>query len=246
VPGGVIVRANQTLCRWLGFHASALVGHKRFQDLITVGGRIFLQTHLAPLLDLQRSVAEVKLDMLRGDGTIVPVLVNISRVGGPGEQFDEFAVMTVSDRHKYERELLEARRRAENALQAKDAAERALRVADRRKDEFLATLAHELRDPLGAMRTAVGMLMRATQVPAAHKPGGSERPGIGNALDILERQLGKAARLTDDLLDISRIAQGKIEIRRAPSICRRFLTTLSSAHARACLRTIPRTRWKSI
>ncbi|MBW0449919.1 PAS domain-containing hybrid sensor histidine kinase/response regulator [bacterium M00.F.Ca.ET.228.01.1.1] len=216
VPGGVIVRANQTLCRWLGFHASALVGHKRFQDLITVGGRIFLQTHLAPLLDLQRSVAEVKLDMLRGDGTIVPVLVNISRVGRPGEQFDEFAVMTVSDRHKYERELLEARRRAENALQAKDAAEQALRVADRRKDEFLATLAHELRDPLGAMRTAVEVLMRDTQVAAAHKPGGSERPGIGNALDILERQLGKAARLTDDLLDISRIAQGKIEIRRAP------------------------------
>ncbi|ASL48737.1 Sensor histidine kinase TodS (plasmid) [Burkholderia sp. AD24] len=216
VPGGVIVRANATLCRWLDRPAASLVGHKKLQDLITVGGRIFLQTHLAPLLNLQRSVAEVKLEMLRGDGTVVPVLVNISRVGSPEEQFDEFAVMMVSDRHKYERELLEARRRAESALQAKDAADRALRVADRKKDEFLATLAHELRDPFAAMHAAVELLKRDTQGANGADLGGNPRARIMSRLDVVDRQLARATRLTDDLLDVSRIAEGKIEIRRAP------------------------------
>lgn len=232
-PGGAILLANQTLCRWLGAQAEDLVAKRRFQDLVTMGGKIFLQTHISPLLDIQRSVAEVKLEMLRADGSAVPVLVNISRVGRPGEELDECAVMLMSDRHKYERELLEARRRAEQALKAKDAAEQALRVANRRKDEFLATLAHELRDPLGAMSNAIELLRRSTGAGRDERASESAHASLGSPFVVLDRQLARASRLTDDLLDISRIAEGKIEIRRQSVELQTILNdVVVSTHAR--------------
>ena len=79
--------------------------------------------------------------------------------------------------------------------------EDALREADRRKDEFLATLAHELRNPLAPMATGLE-LMRVD--PAASGP----------ARAIMQRQLGHMVRLVDDLLDVSRITLGRIELRR--------------------------------
>jgi signal transduction histidine kinase/ActR/RegA family two-component response regulator len=87
-------------------------------------------------------------------------------------------------------------------------AEGALRVADQRKDEFLATLAHELRNPLAPMVNAVG-LMRAPNADAS----------IGaRALDIIERQLRQLVRLVDDLLDVSRITSGKLAVRKEPLV----------------------------
>jgi PAS domain S-box-containing protein len=82
-------------------------------------------------------------------------------------------------------------------------AEEALKEADRRKDEFLAILSHELRNPIGAIRTAVQV---------ARSPGAEEH--LSWCHEVIGRQVGHLARLTDDLLDISRIAQGKIELRR--------------------------------
>ena len=82
--------------------------------------------------------------------------------------------------------------------------EDALRDADRRKDEFLAMLSHELRNPLAPIRNAVEVL----KVPAA---SASQREA---ARDVIERQVGHLARLVDDLLDISRITRGKIELRK--------------------------------
>jgi CheY-like chemotaxis protein len=81
----------------------------------------------------------------------------------------------------------------------------ALREADRRKDEFLATLAHELRNPLAPMRNGL-QLMKLAQ-------GNAE--GIERARTLLERQLGQMVRLVDDLLDLSRISRGTVELRRA-------------------------------
>jgi CheY-like chemotaxis protein/nitrogen-specific signal transduction histidine kinase len=84
-------------------------------------------------------------------------------------------------------------------------AEMVLRAADRRKDEFLATLSHELRNPLAPIRAAVEVMGRARNDPAM----------VEKARSIMERQLQHLVRLTDDLLDVSRIAQNKIELRRA-------------------------------
>ena len=79
-----------------------------------------------------------------------------------------------------------------------------LRDADRRKDEFLATLAHELRNPLAPMRNAVQVL----------KVKGPRHPELDWALGILDRQARLMARLLEDLLDVSRISRNRLELRR--------------------------------
>ncbi len=81
-----------------------------------------------------------------------------------------------------------------------------LREANRNKDEFLAMLAHELRNPLASIHNAV-QLMRKPQLPATQ---------LGWARDMIERQLGHLTRLIDDLLDVARITRGKINLAREP------------------------------
>ena len=83
-------------------------------------------------------------------------------------------------------------------------AQDALEAADRHKDEFLAILAHELRNPLAPIRTAVGIL-RAPNVPELL---------LARSRDIIERQVAHMARLVDDLLDISRLSRGKMRLQR--------------------------------
>ena len=80
-----------------------------------------------------------------------------------------------------------------------------LQMADRQKDEFLAMLAHELRNPLAPIRNASEVLARTGAVNA-HKA----------AIDIVHRQVANLTRLVDDLLDVSRITQGRIELKRRP------------------------------
>jgi signal transduction histidine kinase/ActR/RegA family two-component response regulator len=83
-------------------------------------------------------------------------------------------------------------------------AEEELREADRRKDEFLATLAHELRNPLAPIRTEVTLLEMCKDDPAR----------VDNAISVIDRQSSQLVRLVDDLLDVSRISRGKIALRR--------------------------------
>lgn len=87
------------------------------------------------------------------------------------------------------------------------AAERALRDAARGKDEFLATLAHELRNPLAPLSSAAEILARTRDGPEGAGPR-------DRALRVIERQVAHMARLIDDLLDLSRVTHGKLELRR--------------------------------
>jgi PAS domain S-box-containing protein len=82
--------------------------------------------------------------------------------------------------------------------------EEALRQADRRKDEFLATLAHELRNPLAPLSTAADLVRRS-----------ESREQQLRAVDVMSRQLGHMVRLVDDLMDVSRISRGRLELRLA-------------------------------
>lgn len=201
---GTIIRVNATFCAWCGFEAAELVGQRRIQDLLTIGGKVFHQTHWAPLLLMQRSVAEVKLEIRHSAGHKVPMLINAVRWGTGEAQFDDFAFVIVTDRDKYEQELLATRLRAEEALEAKNHAEQALQAIDRRKDEFLATLAHELRNPLAPIRAVVELLKNKEFAD----------PQVLWSRGVLERQVGQIARLVDDLLEVSRVAEGKLELRR--------------------------------
>ncbi|HZZ12730.1 MAG TPA: PAS domain S-box protein [Paraburkholderia sp.] len=123
---GLILRVNATLCDWLGYAATDLTGIKRIQQLLTAGGKVFYQTHWAPLLQIQGSVAEVKLNMMHRDGHMVPMLLNAVRRRHGDAYYLEVAVLIVADRHKYEQELLLARRKAEASVAAHQLAQREL------------------------------------------------------------------------------------------------------------------------
>lgn len=84
--------------------------------------------------------------------------------------------------------------------------EEALREAGRRKDEFLATLAHELRNPLAPIRTSLEILKMSRVDPET----------AAQARDLMERQVHALVRLVDDLLDVARVMRGKIELRKEP------------------------------
>jgi PAS domain S-box-containing protein len=117
-------------------------------------------------------------ELVRKDGTRVPVLVGAAMIESSGKY-----VCFVQD-------LADVTR-----------AEDLLKEADRRKDEFLATLAHELRNPMAPIRTAVEILKRVDD-PAKRQP----------VLEMMDRQVRHMVRLIDDLLDVSRITRGKLEL----------------------------------
>jgi PAS domain S-box-containing protein len=112
---------------------------------------------------------------------------------------------------------IDDRKRAEEALRQSEARARAmgetLREADRRKDEFLGMLSHELRNPLAPIRNSVYILRHAD--PASEQ--------AQRARDVIERQAEHLTRLVDDLLDVTRIARGKVSLRRARADLRELM-----------------------
>jgi PAS domain S-box-containing protein len=129
------------------------------------------------------------------------------RVRKDGSQFWANVVITAlhddAGRHlgfsKITRDLTERKRSEENARRLVEEA-----AARRAAEEFLATLAHELRNPLAPMRNALQVIQLAGSDPAA----------VGQAREMMERQMRHMVRLVDDLLDVSRITGGKLELRK--------------------------------
>lgn len=115
LPDGTIVKVNQTFLNWTGFERSALVGRQRLRDLLTAGGRIYHETHYAPLLRMQDEVHEVAFDVVRADGRRLPTLVNsvLSRDAEGRPRVIRTTIFDATERRGYERELLVARRAAE-------------------------------------------------------------------------------------------------------------------------------------
>ena len=147
LPDGTIVRVNRTLLEWVGASRESILSTK-IQALLTIGARIYYETHYAPLLRMQGFVNEIALDLVCRDGRILPVLLNArerrDRDGSP--LFNRITLFDATDRRRYERELLLARRKAEQA--AKD------------KAALLAMLSHDIRNPLNALMGVVQLLDR--------------------------------------------------------------------------------------
>jgi diguanylate cyclase (GGDEF)-like protein/PAS domain S-box-containing protein len=108
---GTIVEANAAFLEWTGFERDDLVRSKRFRDLLTVGGRIFHETHYAPLLHMQGEVREISFDIVTSDGRPLPVVVNsvLDRDSAGKPAAIRTTVTYARDRHEYERELMRSR-----------------------------------------------------------------------------------------------------------------------------------------
>jgi PAS domain S-box-containing protein len=104
---GTILRVNRTFEEWTGLRREELVERRRFQDLLTAGGRIYHETHCAPLLAMQGAIREIAVEVVRADGSRLPALVN-SVVHG---DVVRTTVFDATDRRRYEQELVRARER---------------------------------------------------------------------------------------------------------------------------------------
>ncbi|MDQ7803567.1 SpoIIE family protein phosphatase [Amycolatopsis sp. A133] len=112
---GTIAKINATLLGWLGYERDEVVGRRRFADLLTVGGRIYHETHFAPLLRMQGELGGVAFELKAADGSRLPVLVTSTvKTGTDGEaQLIRTTIFDARDRRAYEQELLRAREEAE-------------------------------------------------------------------------------------------------------------------------------------
>jgi sigma-B regulation protein RsbU (phosphoserine phosphatase) len=232
---GTIVRVNRTFCAVMGRPAEELIG-RRFQDLLTVGSKLFHQTHWMPLLQMQGSVAEVQMDLVHADGRQLPVLVNAALRGismpldsAPQAPID-VAVFVAADRRKYERELMMARRQAEQLLDsermAQDArarAQTALHQALRSQEaeaqqraqlaeQLIGIVSHDLRNPLNAITLGAHILKTADlgshARTAARIASSSERANrlIADLLDFTQARLGGGLRVERRPTDLHQVA----------------------------------------
>src|SRR6185312_7080986 len=152
-----------------------------------------------PLIVLARETTDQRVDT-----ALIDLPADVTLVERPVRQRTLISVVRSAlraRRHQYDiRDALVERKRAAEEL-ARQAAQ--LREADRRKDEFLATLAHELRNPLAPIRTGLDVLKRMPGSDAANR-----------AREMMDRQVGQMVRLIDDLMDVSRITLGKVTLKR--------------------------------
>jgi signal transduction histidine kinase len=113
----------------------------------------------------------------------------------------------------HERELQQANQALQREIDERNRAAAALCEANQRKNEFLATLAHELRNPLAPIRNALEIMRLGVADPVVLEP----------ARAMVERQVLRLVRLIDDLLDISRLGQGKLTLKKSPIVFQKVI-----------------------
>ncbi len=191
-PDNVITDWNPGAEALFGYTAAEMVG-RRFFDLAAPGS-----PDPAPSLtaELEKGRPAGEFEGLRRtkDGRWLEVVVTLSAIRDEEGRLIGLArlIRDVTERRRQARELDEARRRAEEASAA--------------KDRFLAMLSHELRNPLTPVLASVHRLDRRDDLPE----------GVSESLAMIRRNVELEARLIDDLLDLTRIAKGKIDLDRAP------------------------------
>jgi PAS domain S-box-containing protein len=200
---GTVLWANSCFAQFVGLPLEQVVGAP-FESFLSPADRErFLALHEAG----RKGNSKTEASLVHASGSLVPVMVSLSAVYLAG--IGETCTAVVTDLTEL-RQAQEALQQANTELEARVAARtaeltrlnQALANADQRKDRFLAMLAHELRNPLGPIRNAIELLKR----------WGPPDPRLVRARGIIDRQVKHQARLLDDLLDVSRIAQGKIRI----------------------------------
>jgi phosphoserine phosphatase RsbU/P len=201
-PDGRIFKVNATFCRWVGFTPEEIAG-KRLHDLLNIAGRIFYETHFAPLLRMQGFFNEVALDFVTREGKLLPALVNAAEKRDADERhlFTRLTVFNAVDRRRYERELLEAKAAADAARQELEKLHAKLQASllDERatsalREQFIAVLGHDLRNPLMAIAAGAAMLLR--------------RPD--RTTDIVPRIQQSAARMAGLINDVLDFARGRL------------------------------------
>ncbi|HUF76685.1 MAG TPA: PAS domain S-box protein [Longimicrobiales bacterium] len=185
---GNVVEFNPAAERTFGYRREDILGKELAALIVPEPLRTRHRSALTRHLATGESTVlgkRVEMTAMRADGTEFPVELTVSRIPTAGPALFMAYVRDITQRKE---------------------AEASVREADRRKDEFLATLSHELRNPLAPLRNALHLLRRARV----------EGPVAESLHDIMERQIDQLVRLVDDLMEVARITRGTFELRREP------------------------------
>src|SRR5580692_4456441 len=186
-PDGRITRVNQTLCAWTGYACDDFAG-KRVHQFLNMAGRIFYETHIAPLLRMQGFFNEFAIDMVTAAGEPMQMICNAlegrDATGKP--LFTRLALLKATDRRRYEQELLAAREAAKNSLASE-------RETSELREQFIAVLGHDLRNPLASISAGARILGRDAKTEKEHQ-----------VIAMLQTTVMRMAELIDNVLDFAR------------------------------------------
>jgi PAS domain S-box-containing protein len=193
LPDGTIVKVNQTFLTLTGYSREEVLAGKQFQDLLTVGGKIFHETHYAPLMRLQGFANEINFDLVCKGGRPLPVLANTVQKKDEAGQvlLHRIAIFPISDRKNYEQELRLARRKAEEAAKT--------------KADFLSMMSHEIRTPMNAIIGLSNLLQQTGLSPQQQQ-----------YMQILQTSSENLLNLLNNILDFSKIEAGKVLLEERP------------------------------
>jgi sigma-B regulation protein RsbU (phosphoserine phosphatase) len=188
-PDGRISKVNATLTAWTGFPPDKFIGC-RLHQFLNMAGRIYYETHIAPLLRMQGFFHEFALDFETAAGERLPVIANAAerRDGDGSVRFTSLVVIKAADRRRYERQLVDSRSELQKGLASE-------RETAELREQFIAVLGHDLRNPLAAISAGARLLQRSG---ALH--GQKEL----RVLDMINTTVTRMADLIDNVLDFAR------------------------------------------
>lgn len=185
---GRIALANERIASWTGFAKSELTD-KRIHDLLSVPAHIFYETHVSPLLRMQGFVDEVAMTFVTREGVKLQCLVNAAerRSETGGLLFTRLTIFNATERRRYERSLVDAAKSKELGAEAE-------RENSHLREQFIAVLGHDLRNPIASISSGISLLANRERI--------SEK---GQAiLKLMQGSVNRASDLIDNVLDFAR------------------------------------------
>jgi phosphoserine phosphatase RsbU/P len=184
---GRIAHVNKTMLAWIGRTADEMTG-KRFSDFLNIAGRIFYETHIAPLLRMQGFFNEFAIDMVTAAGEPMQMICNAleGRDDDGKPLFTRLALLKATDRRRYEHELLEASAAAKTTLASE-------RETSELREQFIAVLGHDLRNPLASISAGARIIGRDAKTEKEHQ-----------VVAMLQTTVMRMAELIDNVLDFAR------------------------------------------
>ncbi len=231
----IIVRSNTRLATWLGTTVDELVG-KRFSDLLSIGSKIYFETHLSPLLRMQGFFDEILVEIIGASGNRSKVLLNALELNSndAGRHGIYYTLVKATDRLQYEQNLQYAKSIAEKELETQKA-----NVLLR--EQLIAVLGHDLRNPLGAISMAVELLQELQPHPTARELLGAVKRSsyrmnelIANIMDFARTRMGEGIIIAPKEVVLKPVLQQVIDELKLIFPKNEIITTINIAEPVNC------------